>query len=179
MKLNVTVEIDWMDENGGNIDSIVQNRIAQHVFEKISEESTNSLVIKAEELINARAKTMVDEVFKGIMNQPIVITDGWGNTKKSYGNAEEMIKERFDKYITERVDNQGNTSSYGDGSTRMDFIVRKQLEKLSKEFTQSAVKEVAEKIKATLSDDLKVALGDRMLNMMELDKVITTKKLSQ
>jgi triphosphoribosyl-dephospho-CoA synthetase len=176
MKFKIEVDIDYLSEDG-SIDGQIQDLVAQKIVDQISEKSTNNLTRKAETLINDRATVLVDGVFSEIMNKEINITDNWGNVQKSYSNTAEMIKARFDKFLLENVDNEGRSSSYG-GQTRLDLIISKQLNKIATEFTQKAVKEVTEKIRSVLSDDLKLALGDRLINMMEIDKILHSKKLN-
>lgn len=175
MKLKIEVDIDYLGEDG-SIDDQVKASIANAIASKINKDSIQNLSAHAERLINERATQLVDGVFAAIMSERIAITDDWGKVVKEYTNTESMIKSRFDSFMTERVDNEGRKSSYGD-QTRIDLIIKKQLDKTASEFTKNAIKEVTEKIKAVLSDDLKLALGDRLINMMELDKIINTKQL--
>jgi len=177
MKIKIEVDVEYLSDEG-SIDDQVKDAIAAKIVDQINEGSISSLAATAEKMINDRAYTLVDDVFKRIMDEPIAITDNWGKVQKEYKNTETMIKDRFDKFMLERVDNEGRASSYGDHQTRMDLIIRKQLDKTAKEFTTNAVKEVTEKIKSVLSDDLKLALGDRLINMMEIDKVLHSKKLN-
>jgi hypothetical protein len=169
MKLKIEIDIDYLSEEG-TLDDMIKEQIAAKIVSQINDASTESLTARSEQLINERAATLVDGVFQELMKEQISITDGWGKVIKSYENTAAMIKDRFDKFMTERVNNDGAVSSYGDTQTRMDLIVKKQLEKTSKEWTQKAIKEVTESIKVVLSDDLKLALGDRLINMMELIK---------
>lgn len=175
MKLKIEVDIDYLSEDG-SIDDHVKAQIANSIANKLSEESINNLSAQAERLINERAVTLVDSVFSDIMGEKIAITDNWGKVVKEYPDTRAMIKARFDNFMTERVDNEGRQTSYGDQS-RLDLIIKKQLDKVATDFTKNAIKEVTEKIKSVLSDDLKLALGDRLINMMELDKIINTKQL--
>lgn len=177
MKLKIEIDIDYLSDEG-SIDEQVKEAIAEKIVSKINDNSIEGLTKKAENIINERAIKLVDEVFQNIMSEEISITDNWGKVVQTYENTAQMIKSRFDKFMLERVDNDGRASSYGDHQTRMDLIVKKQLEKTAKEWTQKAIKEVTEQIKTVLSDDLKLALGDRLINMMEIDKMINSKKLS-
>lgn len=173
MKFKIEVEVDYISDEG-SIDEMVMEKIANSIVEKMSDKSINSLSSKAEKLINDRATELVDDVFKGIMNNPIDITDNWGQVIKSYGNTEEMIKARFDSFLLERVDSNGNSTSYG-STTRIDLIIKNQIDKTAKEFTKNAIDEVSKRIKETLSEDLKMKLGDKLLNVIEIDKLITKK----
>lgn len=77
--------------------------------------------------------------------------------------------------MTENVDERGNKCSdsygYGNKRTRISYIVDRQIETASKKTTEAAVKEVADKIKAHLNDDLKKVIGTRLVELLDLDKL--------
>lgn len=171
MKFKIEVDIDWID-NDASLDSSIKERIVEQVIEKINESSVEDIAERAQKLMTDRANQIVDSAYESLLGKPISVTDEWGKVVKEYTSAEEMIKHRFDKFMSERVDSYGNHSTYSSEGTRLDYIVKKQLEKITKEFTEKAVKEVAEKIKTTLNDSLKEKLGDRLINLMEIDKMI-------
>lgn len=175
MKLKIDVEIDWLGEDG-SIDEIIQDKLAESILSKVKTESTETLLSRVEKLMQERVNTLVQGVFESLMTKEVAITDHYGDVVKTYPDVNAMIKDKFDKFLTERVDSDGRTSSYGD-QTRMDLIVKKQLDKISKEFTTKAVTEVTNTIKSTLSTDLKDMLGDRLMNLMEIDTVLNSKKL--
>lgn len=170
MKLKIDLEIDWIDDNS-NVDSAIKDQLIEKVVEKINESAIEDIAEQAKKKMTDRANEVVSTAYETLLGKPIVITDEWGNKAKEYPSVVEMIKSRFDKFMTEQVDSSGHTSSYGD-TKRIDYIVKKQLEKITKDFTEKAVKEVAEKIRVTLNDSLKEKLGDRLINIMEIDKMI-------
>lgn len=176
MKFKIEVEIDWIDDEH-NLDSSIKEKIVEAVVDKINESAIEDISEQAQKKMIDRANEVVSMAYETLLGKPILITDQWGNKEKEYPSVVEMIKGRFDKFMTEKVDTYGSQSNYGE-STRIDYIVKKQLEKITKEFTEKAVKEVAEKIKVTLNDSLKEKLGERLINVMEIDKVLA-KQLKQ
>lgn len=176
MKLKIEVDIDYLNDEEGSLDEQIQERIAQSIIERVSKESIGKIESRVSKIMEKRVDEVVDAAYKEMMGKAIAITNEWGEVVKSFPNAYEMIKSKFDVWLTERVDNDGRKSSYGDQS-RLDLIIKKQLDKTADTFTKNAIKEVTEKIKTVLSDDLKLALGDRLINMMELDKIINNNKL--
>jgi hypothetical protein len=175
MKFKIEVDIDYLGEDG-SLDEQIQERIAQTIIEKVSKTSIGKIEGTVSKIMDQRVNEVVNAAYQEMMGKEITITDGWGDTVKSFPNAAEMIKSRFDTWLTEKVDDNGNKTSYN-GQTRLDLIIKKQLDKTAQDFTKTAIKEVTEKIKTVLSDDLKLALGDRLINMMELDKIINNNKL--
>lgn len=173
MKFKIEVELDYLSEDG-TLDKAVQKQIVSKIVAKINTASTDDMAEKANKLLSDRATQIVDAAYEQLLQKPVTITDQWGKVVKEYTNAAEMIKDRFDKFMLERVDGYGErtNSAYGEYGTRMDHIIKKQLDKIAKEFTEKAVKEVAEKIKVTLNDSLKEKLGERLINVMEIDKVL-------
>jgi hypothetical protein len=170
MKFKIEVDIDWISDDAG-VDQTIKDALVEKVIEKINESSVEDIAERAQKAMTDRANQIVDSAYEHLLGKTISVTDEWGKVIKEYSSAEEMIKQRFDHFMSERVDSNGSKSNYGDG-TRLDYIVKKQLEKITKEFTEKAVKEVAEKIKVTLNDSLKEKLGGRLIDMMEIDKMI-------
>lgn len=176
MKLKIEVDIDYLSDEDGSLDQQIQERIAQNIIERVSKESIGKIEARVSQIMDKRVDEVVNTAYHEMMGKEIAITNGWGDTIQSFPNAAEMIKSKFDNWLTEKVDDSGNRSSYN-GQTRLDLIIKKQLDKVAADFTKNAIKEVTEKIKTVLSDDLKLALGDRLINMMELDKIINNNKL--
>lgn len=178
MKFNVTVDVDWLDGEH-NIDQVVQEGIAEKVSAALSQDAVKKIIDRAEKMLESRVQQHVDESFAKLMAEPVIITDQWGKKIGEFGDTAALIKDRFDKWSMEKVDKDGNISSYGGNNyTRMQHLVDVQVKKHGEAFTKSAIEHVTKVIKDQLSSDLKVALGDRLLTVMELDKLINTKKLS-
>jgi hypothetical protein len=174
MILNIQVEIGWLSEEG-NLDKDVKdeivNRVVESVSTKVIGEVTDASIGKIGEQIDALVAATFDE----IMNREIMITDQWGDPRKAYKSTKDMIKDRFDGFLFEKVNDSGQASSYGD-ATRFDYIVKRHLRNLSEKWTKEAVAEVTQKIKEILSDDLKASFGERVLGMLDLDSLLKTMK---
>lgn len=176
MKLKIEVDIDYLSDEDGSLDQQIQERIAQNIIERVSKDSIGKIEARVSKTMDQRVDEVVNAAYQEMMGKEITITNGWGDTVQQFPNAAEMIKAKFDTWLTEKVDDHGSKTTYN-GQTRLDLIIKKQLDKAAAEFTKNAIKEVTEKIKTVLSDDLKLALGDRLINMMELDKIINNNKL--
>lgn len=178
MKFNITVDVDWLDEEH-NIDKVVQEGIAEKVSSAISEDAVKKIIDRAEKMLEDRVQKHVDESFKNLMAEPVTLTDSWGNKIGQFGDTASLIKDRFDKWAVEKVDKDGKVNAYGGDNryTRLQWLVDLQVQKHGETFTKQAIDQVTKVIKEQLSNDLKVALGDRLITVMELDKLINTKQL--
>ena len=130
MKFKIEVDVDYIDDEH-NLDNSIKEKIVEAVVEKINESAIEDISEQAQKKMIDRANEVVSSAYETLLGKPILITDQWGNKDKEYPSVVEMIKARFDNFMTEKVDNSGYKSTYGD-ITRIDFIVKKQLEKKRK-----------------------------------------------
>ena len=174
MKFNVEVEIDWIDEEG-DLDSTVQKAIIEKVVEKVSGRVVEDVTKKATKDIGDQISCLVTKTYNEILKKEIVITDKWGDKQESYPDIKAMIKERFDKFLTEKVDKDGYPSTYGDSSTRFNWIIKKELSQMSGKWMKDAINEVTKNINATLTDDLKTALGGKIADLVDISSLLNKK----
>lgn len=177
MKLNIEVELDWLDEES-NIDDIIKAEVIRDITKQVSENAIKKFEEQALEKINKvyeKVETKIDELvtkeFNSFMNKPIKITDQWGDVKKEYNNVSEMIKLRFDNWLLEKVDKYGKPSSYGDFN-RMNYFIDGQLQAFSKKFTEETVKEMRSRLESTLTNDMKELLGGQMMDVIGVKKLL-------
>ena len=80
-KFNITVDLDWLDEEG-NIDQQLKDEILSSITEKVCGNITKSLEEKAEKILNDKMRDVENEVNKRLnlmmqqfFNTPKDITD--------------------------------------------------------------------------------------------------------
>lgn len=124
MKLNLEVELDFINDEMSVNETIKQNIIdavvgkIQGNVEKKVEGKINDIIDKT--IIN-KINKMTEKLFNDFMNKKISLTDGYGSVIKCYETVTDVIKERFDNFMTETVDEKGNTysGSYGQKHKRL------------------------------------------------------------
>ena len=93
MKFNITVDIDWIDDEG-NIDDEIKYRLIQGLSEKIEQKflkDAGSLVAQsASKLITAKTEMLINSV----LEKPVTISDGWRNNQK-YDSIMDMVEQKM------------------------------------------------------------------------------------
>lgn len=177
MELNLTVNIDWIDEDSTLDEEVkkdVINQIVSRIQAKIStdvEEKVNNSINKT---VEAKINKMTDRLFKDFLKKEVVLSDGYGDKMRVYKNVKALVKEKFDSFMTQKVDDRGrtSTSSFDTKYDRLTYIINKQLKEMADEFTTRAVKQVSEEIKQHVQDGLTNKLGSELMKILNVNKMI-------
>ncbi len=181
MKINVEVNLDWIDEEQTVDDAIkdqVIDRIVKTISSKIEKQVEDKITKKIDEasigMINKRTSELFDEFVGG----EVCITDGYGDKLETYKTLKDLMKKRFDTFLTQTVNDKGEsyTGGYGNKTQRIKFIIQKQLEDFAEKFTNDAVKQVSTEIKAHVKDGLTTKLGAELMNVLKVDEMLKLKK---
>ncbi len=190
-RFNIEVELEWVDEDG-NIDSEIQVRVIKDLAKAISEKVNGDKASQIAEKVSDAVDALVNKEFESLLSQEVVLRDNYGDVKTKYDSVREMIKARFDNYISQPVDsNDGtawNNNGYGRGQkiTRFEYIMGKafgsELEKKMKDLkatvekdTEVAMQAMFAKMKETLEKSIKGHLGEKVADLIKLDEVLKLK----
>jgi len=177
MKLNLEVELDWIDDEMNIDDTIKQNvinsvvgKIQKNVEDKVEKEIENIIGKTIISKINKRT----DGLFNEFLTREVTLSDSYGSKIKCYPNVEAIIKERFDQFMIEQVDKNGktSTSSYDSKTPRVVYIIDEQLKKFSDKFTTDAVKQVSEEIKKHVAEGLTQKLGTELMKVLKVNEML-------
>ncbi len=177
MKLNLEVELDWIDEEM-NIDDTVKQNVIDAVVNKVQsniesqvEENINNIIDKT---VVTKINKMTEKLFNDFMKREITVTDHYGDIIKSYKSTNDVIKERFDNFMMQTVDEKGQAydGSYGKKYQRLTFIIDKQLQDFANKFTTEAVKTVSEEIKQHVKDGLTTKLGSELMKVLRVNEML-------
>ena len=177
MKLNLEIELDWIDEES-NLDETIKKQIINEVVNKIQNSVKIQIEKKIDKIIVMKINKLIEKIFKDFLNRELTINDNYGDVVKYYKNVRQFIKERFDNFMTQTVDEKGNTydGSYGNKIGRLEFIIDKQLRKFADEFTTNAVKTVSAEIKTHVQEGLTNKLGSELIKVLKIDKMLELNK---
>lgn len=177
MKLNIEIDLDWIDEEKG-LDEVVKEQIINGVVSQVQKKITDKIEEKVNNIIDVEIVQTInkktDELFTDFINRPVTLSDNYGSKIKVYDSMEMLIKERFDNFLTQTVDKNGNASnsSYDTKFKRLEFIIDKQLSDFANEFTTNAVKKVSEEIKQHVKDGLTTKLGAELMNVLKVNEML-------
>jgi len=172
MKINIQVEIDWIEEDG-NIDTLVKEEIVAGVKEAISKDCLKSVEQKTQividEGINDAISLMHDKVsdfFEDWVNNEVTITDKYGDSTDR-GTLKEIIKKQFNDCMNENVDKNGITSNgFGSVCTRLEYVTGKKTKEIIDNYLSSYTREIDKTIKAQIEEGLKSRVSNKFAEMV-------------
>lgn len=174
MKINVTVELGWLEED--SVDEVVQRRIVDAVVAQVSEKVVGEIKKQSVGEVNAKLDALVEQTYDSFLNKGVTITDRWGEVKKKDITIHGLIKEKCDDWLMKKVDSGGKEESYNANYTRMEWIVNNQLNKHTKEMSDKLVKQVGEEIKRYVNESVKSAIGEKLVKEIGLEEIINKAK---
>lgn len=177
MKLNLEIDLEWIDEEKG-LDESVKEQIIKGVVSKIQKQIETKIETRINDTIDktvvAKINQQTDLLFNDFISRPVTISDNYGSQLKVYDKMEDLIKERFDKFMVQTVDDKGNTydGSYGTKYTRLVFIIDKQMKEFADKFTKDAVTQVSAEIQKHVKDGLTQKLGSELMKVLKVNEML-------
>lgn len=180
-KFNVTVEIDYIDEDG-NLDDAICEQIVDAVVAKVSTSVSKEIEDKAKEKLDTSLVSMGNEISEKLnammeefFNTPKDITDRWGDIKRRNVSIKDLLKEACDNYMSQPLDKNGHPTSRSYDviyASRVDYIVAKSIDVQMECAIKRAVSDVTDNLKKKVSDEIKKQMGEKLAGIVELDKLI-------
>lgn len=180
-KFNITVELDWMDEEY-NLDEEIRETIVNSVVNKVQDRLVNQVETECNNKINDQLKnieTAVSDKLNGIMDaffdEPRDVTDKYGDVIKKGVTVRDTLKKACDEFMNQSLDEHGKptTSSWNiKYNTRVDYIVAKSIDYNMESAIRRAVEDVTKNLKNKIADEVKRQMGDKLANILELDKML-------
>ena len=152
--MKVICELDWIPEDI-SIEEEIENRIVKEAASIAIKNFSENVIKKIEEKASASFAQKVDELCNNLlerfMDKEIMVTDNWGDVQAKYESVEELLKAKFDNFMTQKVDKNGKVDKgchWGSDKpyTRIDYILDKQIQEHANRLTDQIAKEVNEKI---------------------------------
>lgn len=184
-KFNITVEIDYIDEEG-NLDQELYDRIVDSVVSKVSEKVSQNIAEDAEEQFDerkAKIQEKINEKLNSLMEEffstPRNIYDNYGDVVRSNVTVKQTLKEACDKFMTAKVDSNGKettSSYYNDTMTRVEYMVRKVVNKDMECAIARATDEISKAVKEKVSNEVKKQMGEKLGAFVGIDELLKGKK---
>ena len=178
MKLNLELNIDWLDEEM-SLDEAVRQNVIDSIVSKIQAKVEEQVQKNAEDLISQtivdKINAKTEELFDDFMNKEVILHDKYGDVVNSYENVTEVIKNRFDNFLTQKVDEDGkiaSNNSYGKTYQRLEYVIDKQLKSFAEKFTTDAVKKVSAEIQEHVQSGLTQKLGAELMKVLKVEKML-------
>ena len=180
-KFNITVELDWIDEEY-NLDEEIREAIVDKVVNKVQDKFIQQVDTECSNRINdqmANIEKAVSDKLNSIMDsffdEPRDVTDRYGDVIKKGVTVRDTLKKACDEFINQPLDQSGKptTSDWNvKYKTRIDYIVAKSINYDMERAINNAVSAVTDNLKKKITDEVKKQMGDKLANILELDKMI-------
>lgn len=183
-KFNVTVEIDYIDEDG-NLDDAVCEQIVNSVVSRVSETVTGQIQEKAQKIFDGRLQTMetavsdkLNEMMDEFFSTPKDITNRWGDIKRKGVTVKQLLSEACDKFMEQPLDERGNPASgYSvKYKSRVDYIVAQSIDHNMEYAIKKAVNDVTQNLKKKISDEITKQMGEKLAGIVGLDDLLKNKE---
>ena len=180
-KFNITVELDWIDEEY-NLDEEIREAIVDKIVNKVQDKLIQQVDTECSNKINdqmANIEKAVSDKLNSIMDsffdEPRDVTDRYGDVIKKGVTIRDTLKKACDEFINQPLDQNGKptTSDWNvKYKTRIDYIVAKSINYDMERTINNAVSSVTDNLKKKIADEVKKQMGDKLANILELDKMI-------
>jgi len=179
MKVNITVDLEWLGEDG-SIDDImkdelisgVKNAISKNCLARVEKEASEA-VNKAIDLAVQSANTLIEEkvlsFVEAWLSNEVIVTDKYGEEVKR-GSIKDLIKQQFDGMMNSTVNSDGKVVPAGSyGATKM-TVVRFLTGEAVKEVVGSELlnykRDIDAKIKTEINNGIKTNVSDLFAQMV-------------
>lgn len=121
--------------------------------------------------VSNKLNSIMDEFF----DTPRDVTDKYGDVVKRGVTVKETLKKACDDFMNQPLDEYGKptTSLYNTKyKTRLDYFVAKSIDSDMEWRIKKAVSDVTDNLKKKISEEVKKQMGDKLANILELDKML-------
>lgn len=181
-KFNITVDLDWMDdEEGYSIDDELKERVIKGIEDALLKRATDEAVKAVDDKIREKVgeaeksiQESVDKFISAVCEEKInkimipIKKNSWSDEVK-YKPLSEYVGERFNYYITEKkFDKDGKVARWSSEAVysaadlltsdylkkELDIKVEQMISNARKEVEESLIKSFEQKLKENLSKDI-------------------------
>ncbi|CQJ12383.1 Uncharacterised protein [Yersinia mollaretii] len=175
MKLNISVELEWLGEDGDldaevkqEIISGVKNAISRDCLAKVEKEASaqinqaiNESISVAKEAIEQKAIKFADDW----LEKEVTVTDKWGDVQDCL-TITDLIKRSFDKTLEKKVDSRGNFSSDYDAMPLVKYLMGKRMEELVQAKIKPIQKDIDDAIANAVNAGIRKNVSDKFAEMI-------------
>jgi macrodomain Ter protein organizer (MatP/YcbG family) len=177
MKVKCEFELDWVDDDQ-TIDSAIEERIAgaiadrmpENIFEKIEKQASNQMA--------ERVDATIDIILDRFMNKEVMVTDRWGDIQEKYESVNELLKSKFDNFVSQKVDQNGHPvkgCSYGKEYTRIDHLIDERIRVATEAFVKKIMDGIQSQLKKHLNEEVRKGTAEAIKKAMNLDAILSNK----
>ena len=175
MKLNITVDLEWLGEDGDmdaeikhEIISGVKNAISRDCLAKVEKEAStqinqaiNESIAHAKKVIEQKAIKFADDW----LEKEVTVTDKWGDVQDCL-TITDLIKRSFDKTLEKKVDSSGNFSNDYNSVPLVKYLMGKRMEELVQARIKPLQKDIDTAITNAVNAGIRKNVSDKFAEMI-------------
>lgn len=179
MKINIGVELEWLDEEG-NLDELMKDELISGVKNAISRQCLEKVQADASKAIDGAIKTAVEnaqgliaEKVSGFVEEwlktEVVITDKYGDQTQK-GSIRDLVKKEFDGLMNSFVNSEGKivarSGSYGAKHSVIRFLTGETVRDVVDSELRQYKSDIDKKIKEEINSGIKRNVSDLFAQMV-------------
>ncbi|MGE5572980.1 MAG: hypothetical protein ACM3ZU_08190 [Bacteroidota bacterium] len=167
MEFDIKVKIDWL-QSDGTLDEVVKEEIVERVVKALSKTTVDGITKEAATRVDRKLDELVTRLFNDFMSKTITITDGWGETRQKDVKILDLMKQKLDAALDEKVDEDGKPSGYRADRPRLHWLIDQRVKWAIEEVTRRLDRKIEERLSAALREKL----SESLLAKMDIDSVV-------
>lgn len=176
MKLNITVDIDWIEEDGSideevkhQIISGVKNSISKQCLAKVEKEASKEIdkaiqssIAKVQSSIESKAIEFADDW----LENEVTVTNKWGEPKESL-TITDLIKKTFDGLLEKQVDDSGKFCDGYSGKMKLiNYLTGKRVEGVVNEKMKGFSRSIDDQITKAVNAGIRENVANKFAEMV-------------
>lgn len=176
MKLNITVDLEWLGEDGDmdadvkhEIISGVKNAISRDCLAKVEKEASAQINAAIQESIDAAKLAIQQKAIKFAddwLEKEVTITDKWGDTQDCL-TITDLIKRTFDGLMQKKVNDNGEFSDSYSGNTRLiNWLTGKRVQDVVQQKLKGINKDIDRQITEAVNAGIRENVANKFAEMV-------------
>ncbi|EMQ4317186.1 hypothetical protein [Yersinia enterocolitica] len=176
MKLNISVELEWLGEDGDldaevkqEIISGVKNAISRDCLAKVEKEASAQINQAINESISVAKKAIEQKAIKFAdewLEKEVTVTDKWGDVQDCL-TITDLIKHTFDGLMEKKVNNEGSFDvGYGNGTRLITWLTDKRVQDVVQEKLKGINKDIDRQITEAVNAGIRKNVSDKFAEMV-------------
>jgi len=171
MKMNIEVDIDWMDEEG-NVDDTVKDAVVNRIVCETKNAVSKTVVSEAQE----KAALVIDKAVmaevKKFLTNKVSVTNEFGDVTRSNVTVKTLIRDAFSGVMEQKVNQRGEVSrDRFCKTTRLEWMIDSAVAKHVEHETRRLDREIADRVKAALNGRLKEVMADSVKKVLKIHDI--------
>ena len=178
MKINVSVELDWIEEDGSIDEEVkaeliggIKRSISQQCLAKVEKEASVKIDEAIQQAIQQATKSIQQKAVEFAdewLENEVEITDKWGDVKKK-ATIKDVIKSTFDHTLEKKVNENGEfADGYGrsGNTTLISWLTGKKVENVVADKLATLNKDIDNQITKAVNAGIRKNVSDKFAEMV-------------